>query len=70
MELSRKLRLYKSKQRILVIRENLTSYTDATLIANQTKAALKNGIITLIARMKLGDSCFIRFDNHSSLENR
>ena len=59
--------LEESKQRILVIRENLTSYTDATLIANQTKAALKNGIITLIARMKLGDNCLIRIDNHSSL---
>ena len=59
--------LEESKQRILVIRENLTSYTDACLIPNQTKAALKGAIITLIARLKLGDFCTIRIDNQSSL---
>ena len=57
------------KQRILVIRENLTSYTDACIIQNQTKAALKSAIIALVTRLKLGDSCKIRVDNQSSLSS-
>ena len=59
--------LEESKQRILVVRENLTSYTDACIIPNQTKAALKDAISTLVSRLKLGDTCSIRVDNHSSL---
>ena len=56
-----------NKQRILVLRENLTSYTDASLIPNQTKQALKDSLISLTSRMKLGDHLTIRVDNHSSL---
>ena len=59
--------LEESKQRILVLRENLTSYTDATIIPNQTKQALKDSLVSLTSRMKLGNNLSIRVDNHSLL---
>ena len=61
--------LEESNQKILVIRENLTSYTDACIVPNQTKSALRNAIITLIARLKLSDHCTVRVDNQSSLSS-
>ena len=56
-----------SSQKILVIRENLTSFTDSLIIKNQTKPALREALIVLTSRLKLGNSLSIRVDGQSSL---
>ena len=56
-----------SGQKIFVIRENLTSYTDSMIIKNQTKVAIKDALIILTSRLKLGDNLTIRVDGQSSL---
>ena len=56
-----------ANQKILVIRENLTSFTDASLLKDQSKPTLKSALITLLSRMKVGPVCSVRVDNQSSL---
>ena len=56
-----------SGQKILILRENLTSYTDSLIIKNQTKPCLKDALIVLASRLKLGDNLTIRTDGQSSL---
>ena len=56
-----------SGQKILIMRENLTSYTDTLLVKNQTKLALKDGLIILASRLKLGQTLYNRVDGQSSL---
>ena len=56
-----------SGQKILVIRENLTSFTDSLIIKNQTKAALKDALVVVTSRLKLADHMTIRVDGQSSL---
>ena len=56
-----------SGQKILVIRENLTSFTDSMFIKNQTKLALKDALIVLTSRLKLGNHLIIRVDGQSAL---
>ena len=51
--------------KILVIYENLTSYTDSLIIKNQTKSVLREALIVLTSRLKLGNSLFIRVDGQS-----
>ena len=58
-----------SKQKILVVRENLTSFTDAILIQNQTKQALKEGLIVILSRLRLADNPIVRVDGQSSLSS-
>ena len=54
-------------QKIIVIRENLTSFTDSLIIKNQTKPALREALIVLTSRLKLGNNLSIRVDIQSSL---
>ena len=56
-----------SSQKILVIRENLTSFTDTLIIKNQTKPALREALIVLTSRLKLGNTLTVRVDGQSSL---
>ena len=56
-----------SGQLILVIREDLTSFTDSMLIKNQTKPALKDALIVITSRLKLGSHLNIRVNGQSSL---
>ena len=56
-----------SSQKILVLCENLTSFTDCIIIKNQTKPALHDALIILTSRLKLGDHFSIRVDGQSSL---
>ena len=58
-----------SSQKILVIRENLTSFTDCLIIKSQTKHALREAIIVLTSRLKLGDNLSVRVDGQSSLSS-
>ena len=54
-------------QKILVVRENLSSFTDAIIVINQTKATLKESLIVVLSRLKLTDSITVRVDDQSSL---
>ena len=56
-----------SCQNILVICENLTSFTDSLIIKNQTKPELREALIVLTSRLKLGNNLSIRVDIQSSL---
>ena len=51
----------------LVIRENLTSFTDSMIVKNQTRPCLKEGLVILTSRLKLGSIVYLRVDGHSSL---
>jgi len=42
-----------SGQKILVVRENLTSFTNTMIVQNQTKATLKEALIIVLSRLKL-----------------
>ena len=55
-----------AKQRISVLRENLTSFTATLFLKDQTKESLRNGLIVLSSRLHLGANLTIRVDPHSS----
>ena len=59
--------MVESGQFILVVRENLTSFTDCLVIRNQTKPILKEGLIVLTSRLRLGNIVYVRVDGQSSL---
>ena len=61
--------MVESGQQILVIRDNLTSYTDTVIIKNQTKPVLKEALLVSTSRFKLGDTTYIRVDGQSSLSS-
>ena len=54
-------------QKILVVRENLSSFTDTLLIRNQTKQCLRDSLLIMVTKLKLGPSASVRVDGHSSL---
>ena len=56
-----------SCQKILAIFENLTSFTDTLIIKNQTKPVLREALIVLTSRLKLGNSLSIIVDGQSFL---
>ena len=58
--------LEEANQKILIIRKNLTSYTDSMLLRDQTKPILKSALIISLARLKVGQTCSVRVDNQSS----
>ena len=45
-----------SNQKILVIRENLTSFTDAMIIKNQTKPVLRESLIILTSKLRMAEN--------------
>ena len=59
--------MIESKQKILVVRDNLTSFTQATLISGEKKETLKEALFTLGSNLRLGPTAVIRVDSHSSL---
>ena len=56
-----------SGQKILFMRENLTSFTETLFIKNQTKPVLRETIIILASKLKIGSKLIIRVDGQSSL---
>ena len=58
-------------QSILLARENITSYSDATIIPNEQASTLRDGILILMARLRSqqGPSTIIRTDPASSLRS-
>ena len=61
--------LEEAGQKILVILENLTGFTDSMLLMDQSKATLRSALISLMSRLKVGPSCCIRVDSHASLSS-
>lgn len=59
--------LEEASQMILVARENITGFTDTTLIPDQTKPTLRGALISLHSRLRVGPTCFVRVDNQASL---
>ena len=60
--------LQESKQKLLVIRENLTSYTDAILVTNETKEILKEAMLILLSRLRVDQQVTVRVDSQSALK--
>ena len=58
-----------AKQKILVVHENLTSFTDAVILQNQTKQSLKEGLFVILSRLKLADKPSVHVDGQSSLRS-
>ena len=59
--------LVEAGQKILLVRDNLTSYTATMIIKNEQKEILKESLFTLASSLRLGRSAVIRVDAHSSL---
>ena len=60
--------LVESSQKILVIRDNLTSFTDAMFISDEQKETLRNALIILSSKLRASEDIVIRTDPHSSLK--
>lgn len=56
-------------QKIAVMRDNLSSFTVTELIPNQQKDTLRDTIIILSSRVRLGSTITIRVDAQSSLKS-
>ena len=58
-----------ARQKVLVLRDNLTSYTSTAFIPNQTTATLRDSLLILASRTRLNRSPVqCRVDAHSSLK--
>ena len=60
--------LQESGQKILVLRENLTSYTEAMFISNEQKQTLREAIIILCAKLRSNHDIIVRVDAQSSFK--
>ena len=60
--------MQEAQQKILLIRENLTSFTDAMLIKNETKESLRDALLLLSIKMRSNEPIIIRVDAHSTLK--
>jgi hypothetical protein len=62
--------LVEAKQKILISRENLSTYTGTMFVENQQKDTLKDGLLILLSRSRLGQqSVSCRVDGQSSLKS-
>ena len=53
-------------KKVLILRENLTSFTATLIIKDQTKPTLRDGLIILFSSLRLSGSATVRVDPHSS----
>ena len=60
--------MQRSKQKILVLRDNLTSYTQATIIEKELKDNLCEALITLAYNIRNNNIMEIRVDTHTSFQ--
>ena len=60
--------LVRNKQKILLIRDNLTSFTQTKLINSEQKEDLRSGLLTLIYPFKTQQPTVIRVDPHPSFQ--
>ena len=56
-------------QRILMVRENITSMTATAIVKNQSIPELRDHLVSLSLSLKLTKSAFIRTDAHKSFLN-
>jgi hypothetical protein len=56
-----------NKQNVLLMRDNLTNFTETYFIKNEQKATLREGIMILALRLRLNKTISIRVDGQSSL---
>ena len=62
--------IQEAKQKIIIARENLTSYTATMKIPNQLKTTLRDNLLILLSRCRLGQQGITcRVDGHSSLKS-
>ena len=61
--------LVDSSQKILVIRDNLTSFTDAMFLQNEQKPTLRDGLTILCSKLRSNVPVTIRVDSQSSLKS-
>ena len=54
-------------QKILLVRDNLTSLTQTAIIPNEKKESLKEFLFVLSSNLRLGPTSVIQVDAHSSL---
>ena len=57
------------KRKILVIRDNLTSFTQTKMIPNEQKDSLRDALIEVIYRLKPNLECVVRVDCHPSFQS-
>ena len=60
--------LKESGQNIFILRENLTSYTEAMFVKDETKPTLREAILILTSRLRSTKSITVRVDAQSSLK--
>ena len=60
--------LQRNKQKILLLRDNLTSFTQTKFVDNEQKETLREGLISLIYRIKPNMKIIVRVDPHSSFK--
>ena len=61
--------LKRNKQKILVLRDNLTSFTQTKFVPSESKDDLRSGLISLTLPFKPKMKAVIRVDPHSSFES-
>ena len=60
--------LQESCKKILLLRDNLTSYTEAMLIKDKTKSSLRNALIIMTSKLRIEKNVTVRVDAHSTLK--
>ena len=58
-----------SKQKILLIRDNLTSFTQTKIIQTEQKEDLRTGLITMLYFIKMNKNTTVWVDPHSSFKS-
>ena len=60
--------IQRNTQKILLLRDNLTSFTQTKFVENEQKDTLREGLICLIYRIKPNMKIIVRVDPHSSFK--
>ena len=60
--------LQEACQKILILRDNLTSFTDAMVIKNETISTMRDALMILISRLRIDQKVTVRVDAHSTLK--
>ena len=61
--------LVRSKQKILLVRDNLTSFTQTKSVLSEQKEDLRTGLITMLYFIKMNKKTTVRVDPHSSFKS-
>ena len=60
--------LQESGMKILVFRENLTSYTESMFVPNEQKASLREALVIISSKLRSNQQIIVRVDAQSSLK--